>query len=164
MSMIGHYLRVDQESMAELVADPDGIEDFLFNQEHETGNGSRALDIDKSWHAIHFLLNRNAWEGTPPLMNAVLGGRELGEDLGYGPPRILEASEVREVAKALGAISADQLLQAYDPAALNQAEIYPEGWSDDEPEEPYIAEHYKALVDFFKHAAEAGDAMILYLG
>ena len=74
------------------------------------------LDIDRSWHAIHFLLNGDAWEGEPPLVNAVMGGMPIGEEeIGYGPARFLCPEEVGSVANAMVDISKDQRLEKFDP-------------------------------------------------
>ncbi|MER7284053.1 DUF1877 family protein [Dactylosporangium sp. NPDC000244] len=37
------------------------------------------LDLDKSWHGIHFLLTGTAWEVGDGAGAAVLGGGEIGE-------------------------------------------------------------------------------------
>src|SRR5438270_9992408 len=43
------------------------------------------FDVDKAWHGIHFLLTDSDWEGEGPLAFILHGGREINEDLGYGP-------------------------------------------------------------------------------
>jgi hypothetical protein len=45
-------------------------------------------EVDKAWHAIHFSLTGDPFEGRIPLNFLVTGGRSIGEDLGYGPLRI----------------------------------------------------------------------------
>ena len=43
------------------------------------------IDLDKSWHGIHFLLTGAAWEGERPLNFLILGGEEVGDiDVGHG--------------------------------------------------------------------------------
>lgn len=164
MSMIGNYLRISTEELAELRARPDSILDFLYPEGGEPHPPGRHLDIHKSWHAIHFLLNGDPWEGDLPLFNAVLGGDPIGEqDVGYGPARSLSPDEVREVADALDGIPAYELLERFDEGAMKDAEIYPGGWSDSEEERDYLSSHYLALVAFFRRASQAGEAMILYL-
>jgi hypothetical protein len=77
---------------------------------HEDGRLSRSLDIDKTWHIIHFLLNGDAWEGSGPLFDAVLGGSQLtDEDIGYGPARFISPAEVAATAHALRSISGEEL-------------------------------------------------------
>ena len=164
VSMIGNYLRVTPALLADLRAKPESILGFLYPEGGEPHPQGRHLDIDKTWHAIHFLLNGEKWEGDPPLLNAVLGGDPIGEeDVGYGPARSLSPEEVRKVADALDGIPAHELLGRFDAAALNDEEIYPHGWSCTEEERQYLSSYYLELVAFLRRASQAGDAMILYL-
>lgn len=164
MSMIGEYLRVRPDELARLRASADSIVDYLYPEDEDDLPPERRLDVDKAWHAIHFLLNGSPWEGELPRFNAVLGGEPIGDDdLGYGPVRFLTADEVRDVADALEDAPVFVLLESFDHEAMNGAEIYPEGWKGDEEEREYLASHYAELVAFFKAAAQAGDAMLLYL-
>src|SRR6185312_399033 len=71
--------------------------------------GVPGLDIHKSWHGLHWLLCQEPWDGPEPLKHAVLGGQEIGEDMGYGPARLVDATTVRAVAEALANISHDML-------------------------------------------------------
>ena len=178
MSMIANYRRVTPDELEVLLRKPSTIVEYLFPEDGEEYEGvsedgqyltspedERNLDIDKSWHAIHYLLTGDAWQGNPPLANAVLGGTELGEeDVGYGPCRYLTPEEVREVASALVGIPVEELRRRYDPVELEKADIYPNIWirEGDEGLE-YVLEYYEALVRFFRSAAEAGDGMLLYL-
>src|SRR5215203_4027303 len=53
------------------------------------------IDLDKSWHGIHYLLTKTAWAGEPPLSFLVLGGAEVGDiDVGYGTARAFRSDEV----------------------------------------------------------------------
>ena len=62
--------------------------------------GEDGLNLEKSWHVLHYLLTGKAEEAPGPLGNAILGGTEIGGDLGYGPARFLTPQQVREVAVA----------------------------------------------------------------
>ena len=161
MSMIGNYRRVSETTLSTVCSNPQAISDFLYSG---GSGGSDDLDIDKTWHAIHYLLNGSRWEGTYPLICVVLGGECIGEqDVGYGPARYLTAQEVKDVAIAIEAIPGSTLLERYDADRMNQTEIYPRGWSDSPGDRTYIEQHYSSLVKFFRSAADAGDAMIIYL-
>ena len=160
--MIGNYVRVSPARLAELRAEPASVTDFLYPD--DPSPLANHLDIDKAWHAIHFLLNGDPWEGEPPLVNAVLGGETIGDvDVGYGPARSLEPDEVRALADALSDISSAELLERFDPRALNEADIYPQGWSGEAHERKYISGNYRRLVEFLRAAADGGDAVIEYL-
>jgi hypothetical protein len=163
MSMIGNYVRVSPGQLAELRANPDSIADFLYPADGAPSLANH-LDVDKMWHAIHFLLNGDTWEGEVPVVNAVLGGEPIGEvDVGYGPARFLKPGEVRALAEALSDIPADELLARFDPTALNDADVYPQGWSGNPHDREYIASNYRQLVAFLRAASENGEAVIVYL-
>ncbi|APW62143.1 YfbM family protein [Paludisphaera borealis] len=164
MSMSGEYLRVSPDELARLRASTASIVDYLYPEDEHEHPRERRLSVDKSWHAIHYLLNGVPWEGEPPRLNAVLGGEPIGDDdLGYGPVRFLTADEVQEVADALEDVPVFVLLESFDHEALNEAEIYPHDWRGDDQERDLVSSHYTELVAFFRSAAQAGDAMLLYL-
>ena len=98
--------------------------------------GGVSCDLDKAWHAIHFLLTGSDWEGEFPLAFLLAGGVPLKDlDVGYGPPRILSPGQVAEVDDTIGAISADELCGRFDANAMAEADIYPEIWACDDRQE-----------------------------
>jgi Domain of unknown function (DUF1877) len=118
------------------------------------------LSLEKSWHVLHYLLTGKAEEAPPPLGNAILGGQQIGEDLGYGPARFLTPQAVREVATALNAISKDDLRKRFDLKAMMAAKIYPVR----DQSELRLAQDYFALVSrYYAEAAAAGNAMLLWV-
>jgi hypothetical protein len=164
MSMIGNYRRVTSLELAALQQAPSGITRFLYPDDYESIPADRHLDLDKTWHAIHFLLTGDSWEGEQPLRNAVLGGTPLGTtDVGYGPARFLTPTEVHAVAAALRTISIADIEAQFDLSKLATADIYPASWEDAEEELEYIRPYYRDLVNFFQRAAEADDAILLYI-
>ena len=65
----------------------DPFEDELL----ESDDDNSSVDLDKVWHGLHWLLVRS----DAPIDEAVFGGEELGDDLGYGPSRLLSAERSR---------------------------------------------------------------------
>ena len=61
-------------------------------------------------------------------------------DVGYGA-RLFTAAETRAIDAALSAVSDDQLWSRYDPAAMNDREVYPMIWDENEEDlrEEYVA-------------------------
>jgi hypothetical protein len=161
MSMTGRYLRVSPEVIADVQCEPSMLLDVLYPELEPEGHSSRCLDIDKTWHIIHFLLNGDAWEGDGPLFDTVLGGNQLtDEDLGYGPARFLTPVEVGATARALDDISAEELWKRFDESRVREADLY---WSIEPDGRTYALENYEALRRFFFTAAQAGNAAILWL-
>lgn len=141
MSMIGNYLRVSEDDLSRLLAHPETVMDVIYR---EDGPEDATLDIDKSWHVIHFLLNGETWEGQWPWFGAVLGGTEISdEDVGYGPARYLTPSQVQEVAGALQTIDSE--------------------WQGSESDRAYISSYYEQLRTFFQMSAASKCAMIQWL-
>lgn len=162
MSMIGNYRRISDGQIDALLQNPETIEEFIYSEEAQSETDQQ-LDVDKAWHAIHFLLNGTSWGGKEPLANAVLGGLPIGEvDVGYGPARYLRPAQVLETSKALQNITAEQLWARFDAAAMKKAEIYPEFEGGEEDKE-YICGNFEEIKAFFASAASNGDAMLLYL-
>src|SRR5581483_3121279 len=65
----------------------------------------RAVELDKAWGGLHYLLTGRVEGGSAPLAKAVLGFEELGgREMSHGPVRYLRPREVREVWKALAAL------------------------------------------------------------
>jgi hypothetical protein len=119
------------------------------------------LDIEKAWHGLHFLLAGSAQETTPGAGQAVLGGREVGPDQGYGPARLLDPSEVVTVSKALSAVTPATLKKRFKPEALDQADIYPGGWAEEPGALQWLLDAFKDLQKFYASAASRGSAVLL---
>jgi len=159
MSMTGRYLRVESRAIAGIHAAPSTLVDLLYPESADYEG--RYLDIDKTWHIIHFLLNNHAWEGSGAVFGAALGGTELtDEDLVYGPARYLPPAEVRATAQALKPISFGELWSRLDEARIREAELY---WERTPESEAYVRENYQALQAFFLKAASSNEAVILWL-
>lgn len=162
MSMIGNYLPLTAEQLATIVENPVQAEALAYPDDGELPPD--ALDIDKSWHLIHFLLNGETWGGDGPLSQVVLGGTELPDtDAGYGPFRYLHPEEVQATSKALAEISSDELWSRFNADRAQAAEIYPQAWRGDDQEREYVQSNFAALQQLYAKAAASGNAMLLYL-
>lgn len=161
MSMIGCFTSVGAEQLQNLIADPAQVAEYL----HSEGGEANTLDLDKAWHGIHYLLTGEAWGGKAPLAWAVLGGKEIGEDVGYGPARYLMPVQVDAVAQSLAEVDEAQFRARYQPRTMDQAQIYPSGiWERDGADGlDYLAQYYKELVQFYSEAAARGDGVLLWL-
>ena len=160
--MIGNYLPLSREQLAAIVENPAQAEELAYPDDGALPPA--ALDIDKSWHLIHFLLNGETWGGDGPLSQVVLGGTELPDtDAGYGPFRYLHPEEVQATSKALAEISSEELWSRFDADRAHAAEIYPQGWSGDDQERGYVQGNFESLQQLYAKAAASGKAMLLYL-
>lgn len=121
------------------------------------------LELDKEWHGIHFLLTGDPWSTRGPYGQVVLGGKEIGPDLGYGPARVLTVEQVKDIAAKLQALPVERLKQRYDPDKMTKAEIYPEViWKrEGQGALVWLLEGYRRLVDFYVRAAAEGKVVLL---
>jgi Domain of unknown function (DUF1877) len=124
------------------------------------GEDPDVLELDKSWHTLHYLLAGSAEASDSALGRAILGGKEIGPDLGYGPARLLTAPEVQEVASALAQVSPEDLTQRFDLDKMIACEIYA---CRDEGELDLAHEYFERLKPFYAESAARGSAILLYV-
>jgi hypothetical protein len=162
--MIGRLLRVPAAKLKGLAPSTQLILEQLYPDDGSDSDPERSLDMDKSWHLIHFLLTGSAWGGEGPIASAILGGEEIvGTDAGYGPFRYLGPLEVKATSEALTGVDARSLWSRFDTQRVSEADIYPSPWTGDHPEPECIAQNYEALRNFYAAAASAGDGMLLFI-
>lgn len=163
MGMGASYIRISNDLLSYIKSHPEEIEDIVFENEDLE---DREFDIDKAWHGIYYLLT-----GIPDLKQpiesilglAIFGGTEIGEDIGYGPLRYLEAKEVREIATALESISVRDLTSRYKVEDINKYDIYPFSgeWTEDDKE--YLIDNFESLVEFYRLTARQEEAVLLLI-
>lgn len=150
-------------SLAELKGDDDSAYKILSPaDEEDPAHKDRSIaDLDKAWHAIHFLLAGDEWDATLPA-GFLLSGTPVGADLGYGEARILTPVEVDDVSKFLSRLPDDFVEKNFDHAALEKAQIYPTIWDRKDPEDiKYVSSHFKELKSIVQIAAANGEGLAL---
>ena len=160
MGMIGCFLAVDRAS-AILLRQPGADVPGFINGHDEADEG---MDVDKAWQLIHFGLTGAAYEGQGVLAQAVMGGTGIGEDVGYGPARILDAAEVAAVAAALTPIGPVEFTALFTGRDAHGVDLYPLHGRAVTPDDiAYATETYSELRQYYLAAAARGDAMLLYI-
>ena len=114
-----------------------------------------SVHLEKAWHGLHFLLTGSAGESGVPLGFLLEGGQEVGEDDGYGAPRLFQPGEVQQINTALAPISDDELWGRFDPELMEAESIYPGIW--DEEEEELRDEYLSYFHELKKVVAQAGE-------
>jgi hypothetical protein len=170
--LVWKVLSPDDPSMYEQARGGGGLLARLFGRKAPEAEveldleGREDMDLDKSWHALHYLFTGTAWEGPPPLNFLVCGGREVGSiDVGYGPARTFPSAEVRLISSALERVAEDELRARYSPGDMAAKEIYPEMWDDDDTEETldYCLENFRELKAFMKAAADRDLGLLVHI-
>jgi hypothetical protein len=122
------------------------------------GAGAR-LSLDKDWHVVHYLLAGRADGVTDGVGMAVLGGEDLGEDLGYGPARLLDPTAVRAVAADFGRLPPAAILARWDRRAMERADVY----SAEGAGKGIASRRLVMLAAFYAAAAKEGKAVLAWL-
>jgi hypothetical protein len=123
------------------------------------------VDLHKSWHMFHFLFTGRADGGSPPGSLLMEGGEEVGEDLGYGPARLIGLADTAAFANFIGGLSVDELKARLDGPRMAALAIYPgfeavdavEEYSDD------VEHYFPKLRDHLAAAAAAREAVLVWL-
>jgi hypothetical protein len=162
--MNGEYLRVTTAELARAVEDPDWAFEYVEEVMETDGindvapSEARQLTTHKAWHAVAFLLERTAFP-----VDIVHGEQTFtSEDWGYGPAKYLDADQVKLAAEALAQLSFDDLIRNVDSGQLTAAQIYPLHWDEANPLE-WVRGWFDPLAPFFGAAAQAGEAMLVWL-
>jgi hypothetical protein len=165
MSMVFEGVALTAEQVEAVSTDPGTIEELIFgDDESDDPDGETVVDLDKAWHGIHFLLTGTVEDASSVLGRAIMGGRPVGPDNGYGPARLLEANEVRVIAAALAAVDLKQLSVGYDALEFERQGIYPNGiWEEDDVLDDYLLPNLRRLTKFYSAAAMTGSAVVLAL-
>lgn len=161
MGMIAYFTAIPSETLDELRADESQVEALLFPDDEIEPD---SLDVDKAWHGIHYLLTGTAYGGEGYLAQAILGGEEIGDDLGYGPVRFLTAEQVKQVADALSQLTLENLASRYQPEEMDKADVYPGIWVRDGSDGlEYLLSYFESLQTYYQQATHKGNAMLLYV-
>lgn len=157
LSVVGYLKQIKPEVLSSLLEGMGKAQDYIYDEDMES------LYLDKSWHAIHFILNGKAWGGEEPLAHVILGGTAISEDYGNGPIRYLSCEKVQEISNQLIQLQGAQLTHRYNPDKMTEGEIYPSLYWEDEGEMEYVFDYYWSVVDYYKDAASKGNGMLMYL-
>lgn len=122
-------------------------------------------DLDKSWHGIHYCLNKTNYDATPPLDFITSGGEQAGEiDVGYGQARFFRSTTVKDIHRLINNITAEEIRASYNPSEMHKLDIYPDFWErDEETSFEYISENFELLKTFISSCVKHNLGMAVYL-
>jgi len=159
MGMICHLYPVKAEDARRLLEALDQAEDV-----GPLLDAGGYTSLEKSWHGLHFTLTGEEWGEDGPRAFLLAGGEPVGDDLGYGPGRLLEPEEVAQVANALAAITDAEFAQRFDVQQLADREIYPQIWDEDPAA---LLDEYRSyfhqMRTFMHEAARRGDGVLVVI-
>lgn len=158
MSMIGKFCSADTETVRRVQEGDLSLEALL------SGEGDRALDVDKTWEAMrNVLMSLDEKDGV--LWRAVYGERMLSEEvISYSPAFLAIPEEVKEVSEALGRVDEAQFRANFDVRQMYENHIYPVTEDEDDEEFfAYVWDYLKQLQDFYRRAAEEGRCVLFWI-
>lgn len=155
--MLGWLLRLTPVSIEEAAPASDG------STAASAPDPDRSIEIDQSWHGLHYLFTGTADQGDEPACYFMQGGENLDDD-GYA--RALRPAQVRRFAAYLDSLTPAELARRYDPARMTKLDIYPDAiWNrtaapGESPLE-WLLGNYTQVQRFVQKAAAAGDGLII---
>ena len=152
-------MREPGQALAAMVAAPQSPE--TPDSSGKARQGSK-ISLDKAWHGVHYLLCGDLEPGSAIPSQAVMGGVEVGEDLGYGPARYFEVDKVNQIAQALSTASLEaEMIARFDPAQMTSLGIYPGGWNAGNVD--WLMEEFRRLRQFYADTSAAKLAIVTSL-
>ncbi len=122
-----------------------------------------SISLDKAWHGVHYLLCGKIQPGSDLASQAVMGGTEVGEDLGYGPARYFEAAKVAAIARELSRPNLEAEMDArFDPDQMASLGIYP-GHFVATDDRQWLMDAFRQLRQFYVDASAANLAVVTCL-
>jgi hypothetical protein len=123
-----------------------------------SGKGA-SISLDKAWHGVHYLLCGKAEPGSDLASHAVMGGTEIGEDLGYGPARYFDPDKVAAIARELSRLNLKaEMIARWDPDQMAALGIYPAGFQPDD--DRWLMNAFRQLRQFYRDASAANLAVV----
>jgi hypothetical protein len=181
MSMICGVLGVSPAQIAALKATP-ALASYLAMHAEEAqigasvapgllaalGSIGAVLDLHKSWHVLHYLFTGYIGPTEPPA-DALMSGEELGEDMGYGPPRLHDAAATKAFGEFLKQQTPEKLDARLNLAAMQGAGVYaipmgPRASAHDEVDlREEVAAYFGPLRDYVVEMAEKKNGLLIWL-
>jgi hypothetical protein len=122
-----------------------------------------SISIDKAWHGLHYLLCGKAGSDSSLAGQAVMGGTDVGDDLGYGPARYFDAARVADIARELSRPNLEAEMDArFDPAQMAKLGIYP-GQFVATDDKQWLFDAFRKVRQFYVDAAAAKLAVVTCL-
>ena len=121
------------------------------------------ISIDKAWHGVHYLMCGQAVPGSDLASQVVMGGTDVGDDLGYGPARYFTPVQVAAIARELSRPNLEAEMNArFDPDQMMQLGIYP-GQFDSTDDRDWLMDAFRKLRQFYADASAAGLGVVACL-
>lgn len=159
MGMCGYYLALEAETVEKIKNNE--LNPFEFFYGGEKYNEENTLDIDKTWHALFYLLSELSDEDEN-LIYAVPMCDEYAFNLDSDIPEFwIDTLKVAKAAEAVNKVTREKLLENYNIENMIEFNIYPlvDGENEDEFFE-YIYSYFINIQKFLSKAARENKEII----
>jgi hypothetical protein len=126
------------------------------------------LDLHRSWHLLHYLFARDVGP-TGAVESALMNGEELGEDLGYGPPRLHDAAATAAFGAFLKQLTSEKLEARLNLEDMQRAGVYaipmgPRATKRDEDDlREEIGAYFEPLRDYVLNMVARNYGLLIWL-
>ena len=171
MSMLCYVLGLTPDQVKALRAAPDLAVEVAMaamgvGDASPVGPLQEALDLQKSWHILHYLFTGSIDDTRSPGAG-LLSGEELGEDIGYGPARLHDQKRAAEFARFLESHDVATLLARMNVAEMASIGIYGmprgPGSDDDRGLREEVGYYFPQLRDYVVQAAQKQGGLLTWL-
>ena len=119
----------------------------------EVDTSVESIDLDKAWHAIHYLTTGDA------SLTFLLSGSQIGgvpEHCEVHAPESLKALDLELAARSL-----EDIMSGFRADIFAELQIYPDGWSNDMTR--YVAQHLERFLRKLHEIVEHGLGMLVVI-
>lgn len=167
MSMIAAYLRVSPLAL-ETVAAKESLLRALIDHEKEV---EEAIDIDKAWDGLHYLLSEERRSGATNAGHPIdLGGYFVHGLKPVIPGVCTPGGEIRcltrpDISRVLSwAASVSGLEGKFDAVAMQRMRVYPQGWIKERDERlAELISAFAKLSEFYSRCDSRNHCVIAFL-
>jgi hypothetical protein len=193
MGMVYVLRRATDEQLSFLRRRPELLERFLFDEPREAAVKATGLmdklvsafgfkapaetlgepreegdeiDLDKSWHLLHFLLAGSADGTEAPESTLLQDWPQIGDvEVGWGRAWAIDSEGIRRFDTALTQVREDELFARFDTAEMTRQDVYlGDTFEGDERSGcEYVLEYLLILRTFVSETARRGCGAIGYL-
>lgn len=165
MSMLCSVLGVSPEQIKAVRAQPSFAAEIAMavlgeGDANQFGTLEEPLDLQKSWHVLHYLFTGSAYDTTSPGA-ALLSGEELGDDLGYGPVRLHREEATAKFARFLQGEDIESLLTQINITEMAEADLYSVG--DEAGVREEVGYYFPLLKDYVVRVAQKRGGLLIWL-
>ncbi len=125
------------------------------------GSFEPPLYLEKWWHSLHYLLTAEIGPVSGAGGLLLTGGRELGEDMGYGPARLHSPAETKDFSRFLETQDLANLQARISLEAMGR--LYPAMSEDLDILRNNVGRYFVDLRDYVHRMSDRGNGLLIWV-